>query len=46
MKDRYGEDASRYSFLLGASLLAVGFILSLILSDRRFVRSSSAENGR
>lgn len=46
MKDRYGEDASRCSFLLGADLLALGFILSLILSDGRFGRSSSAGNGR
>ncbi len=46
MKDFYGENASRYSFLLGASLLTLGFILSLILSDRPFARTSSIRDDR
>jgi OFA family oxalate/formate antiporter-like MFS transporter len=46
-KDRFKDNASLYSFLASAGLLAVGLAFSLILSNQRFaVRASSSPSVR
>jgi OFA family oxalate/formate antiporter-like MFS transporter len=42
LKDRYGPQASGYAFALGAGLLALGFLLSLLLTVAKPGDSSSA----
>jgi len=43
LKDHYGARAATLSFVVGAGLLAVGFGLSLLLSNRAFAGRKAAD---